>query len=247
MQSWDRVAKEDALEAVLTRDGQPDRPWDKDAFFATGEAKVGAILAQLGQMGEAPQLDRALDFGCGVGRLSQALAIRFRAVEGVDISSAMIEQARTLRPPPANLEFIHNPHADLQALTGRSYTFALSLICLQHMREKAALGYIDGICGVLAPGGIAYLQVCTLLDPGRPDTRAKLDRDESVVNRLYRWLRSLLAGSNGFVTETHYCRLSEITRVLERRRMRLVTVLPDGSLPEKFVSHVVIFQRPVGT
>lgn len=233
------------MEAVLTKDGRPTRTWDVEEFYATGEAKVAAILDQLGQMGESPRLDRALDFGCGVGRLSQALARRFAAVEGVDISSAMIAQARTLRPERSNLTFVHNPHADLQVLADRRYSFALSLICLQHMPEKAALGYIDAIGGVLAPGGLAYLQVCTHLDPARPETRAKLDRDASALNRGYRWLRARFAGSNGYLTETHYCRLSEIMRVLERRRLRLVTVLPDASLPDKFVSHVVIFRRPV--
>ena len=36
----------------------------------------------------------ALDFGCGIGRLSQALAEHFDQVYGVDISPKMIELAR---------------------------------------------------------------------------------------------------------------------------------------------------------
>ncbi len=36
---------------------------------------------------------RALDFGCGVGRLTQALARHFNIVDGVDIAPSMIELA----------------------------------------------------------------------------------------------------------------------------------------------------------
>ena len=48
--------------------------------------------------------DRALDFGCGVGRLTRALGTRFESALGVDISAGMIEQARRLNEafPPAS-------------------------------------------------------------------------------------------------------------------------------------------------
>lgn len=36
----------------------------------------------------------ALDFGCGVGRLTRALAAFFDRATGVDISSSMIEEAK---------------------------------------------------------------------------------------------------------------------------------------------------------
>lgn len=36
----------------------------------------------------------ALDFGCGVGRLTQALAAHFDEVTGVDISPSMIKLAK---------------------------------------------------------------------------------------------------------------------------------------------------------
>ena len=38
---------------------------------------------------------RALDFGCGVGRLTRALGMRFESAFGVDISAGMVEQAQT--------------------------------------------------------------------------------------------------------------------------------------------------------
>jgi SAM-dependent methyltransferase len=45
-------------------------------------------------LGVPPRRERALDFGCGVGRLTQGLAECFNEIHGVDVSPLMIELAR---------------------------------------------------------------------------------------------------------------------------------------------------------
>ena len=244
MASWDKLAQDDALTAILTTDGGVAQRWNEAEFFATGVTAVDAVLARLELMGESPGMGRALDFGCGVGRLTHALSQRFEAVDGVDVSRVMIEKAAALRKTPAHVRFLHNPRGDMSLLSGTRYSFVLSLICLQHMPERVALGYIRGMCDLLAPAGVAYLQISTHLNPAQPDTRAKLARDASRLNRIYRRLRGLLFPVRTLSSQTHYCRLSEITRVLEEKRMRIVSVLPDASLPKRFVSHVVVFKNP---
>ena len=244
MSSWDKLAQDDPLWAILTHDERAGGAWNEDEFFATGVADVSAVLARLEQLHEMPALTRALDFGCGVGRLTRALAQCFIAADGVDVSRVMIERAVARQPGSANLRFLHNPRADLARLKGTEYSFILSLISLQHMPEKVALRYIDDMCGLLMPGGVAYLQVSTHLDTNHPPSLAKLGRDESRVNRIYRALRQALDPRHIRRMDTFYCRLSRITEILERRRMKLVAVLPDASVPHPFVSHVVVFKKP---
>lgn len=243
MSSWDKLAEEDPFWAILTQDDRAGGGWDEDAFFQTGVCDVAGVLNRLEQLGEQADFSRALDFGCGVGRLTRALAERFAAVEGVDISSVMIDRARALRPVPSHLRFLHNPQADLSLLKGKRYSFILSLISIQHMPEAVGLRYIEDMCGILMPGGIAYLQVSTYFNPDHGPSRAKLERDESIVNRTYRRIRALLNPRRIRRMDTHYCRVSRITETLERQRMRLVAVLPDASVPHPFVSHVVVFKR----
>src|SRR5688500_10455568 len=90
---WDQLGREDPLWAVLTRPDRRGRTWDEDEFFATGRREIAEVLGRLPELpGESPR--RALDFGCGVGRLTQALAERFDAVVGVDVAASMIEEAR---------------------------------------------------------------------------------------------------------------------------------------------------------
>lgn len=243
MSSWDKLAEDDPLWAILTQDDRAGGGWKEEEFFATGVADVTAVLHRLEQLNETPSFTRALDFGCGVGRLTRALAQRFVAADGVDISRVMVDRAASLKTLPTNLRFLHNPRADLTLLRGTTYSFILSLISLQHMPERVALRYIDDMCRLLAPGGVAYLQVSTYLSTNHPSSLDKLARDESPLNRVYRSLYRAVKMRKVRRMDSYYCRLSRITEILERRRMKLVAVLPDAAVPHPFVSHVVVFKK----
>src|SRR6476619_7690763 len=102
---WNDLAQVDPLWAVLSVDDKRNRRWDPDEFFATGEADVEHILATATQLGRPAQRSRAFDFGCGVGRLTRALAQRFDETVGVDVSERMLEQARRLNADAPNITF----------------------------------------------------------------------------------------------------------------------------------------------
>jgi ubiquinone/menaquinone biosynthesis C-methylase UbiE len=54
------------------------------------------------------QRQSALDFGCGVGRMARSFASQFESYTGVDISEAMIEQAREWNRDCRQCRFILN-------------------------------------------------------------------------------------------------------------------------------------------
>src|ERR1700716_2111582 len=91
--TWDTLGCEDPLWAVLSTPETRGNRWQADEFFATGRAEVGRLLDRIGELGIAIPHERCLDFGCGVGRLSQALADHFDHVDGVDIASSMVALA----------------------------------------------------------------------------------------------------------------------------------------------------------
>ena len=94
---WNDLATVDPLWAVLSAKGKRNGGWELDEFFATGEAEVAQMLARAAELGRPGRNDSALDFGCGVGRLTRALAVHFDNTLGVDASAQMIEQARRLK------------------------------------------------------------------------------------------------------------------------------------------------------
>src|SRR4051794_12503802 len=103
---WDDLARRDPMWAVCSVAGTRGR-WSSEEFFATGETEVAGVLAGLEQAGLAPAArHRALDFGCGLGRLTRALSDRFYEVVGVDVSEQMVAQATQANADRTNCRFI---------------------------------------------------------------------------------------------------------------------------------------------
>lgn len=156
---WEKLARTDPLWAVLTDPTKAGNRWEVDEFFASGRREIEAVLAEV--RGRCPGLrrGRALDFGCGVGRLTQALADHFERVTGVDIAEEMLALARRYNRKGERVEYVHNTEADLAGLAAGSFDFVGSLITLQHIAPEYSRRYIAEFLRVLAPGGVAYFQV----------------------------------------------------------------------------------------
>src|SRR5215472_8256894 len=93
-QDWDACARNDPLWAIITDPRKRGNRWDVSEFFGTGVVEITGVLGYIQSLGISLPRERALDFGCGVGRLSQALAEYFNEVHGVDVSPSMVELAR---------------------------------------------------------------------------------------------------------------------------------------------------------
>jgi SAM-dependent methyltransferase len=100
----------------------------------------------------------ALDFGCGIGRLTHALAEHFDQVYGVDISPGMIELARLHNRKGARVEYVCNPDTRLGEFANGSIDMIYSWITLQHVRPRFARRYMSEFLRVLAPGGLLLFQ-----------------------------------------------------------------------------------------
>jgi SAM-dependent methyltransferase len=156
---WQALGEEDPLWAILTSPGKRGHGWDPGEFMATGRADVTFVMDRLAERGLAISRERALDFGCGVGRLTQALAEHFVECEGVDLARAMIEHAQRRNRLGDRVRYHHNPAGDLRVFGDRSFDFALSLFTFQHMEPRLMRGYLHEIVRILRPGGIAYFSI----------------------------------------------------------------------------------------
>jgi SAM-dependent methyltransferase len=157
-QYWDRQAHADAMWAILTDPAKAGGRWDADEFFATGVHDVSILMERAAAWGKPVARRSALDFGCGIGRLSQALAGHFDRVYGVDISPKMIELAHQHNRIGSRVEYLANPEGDLSHFQTGSIDMILSWITLQHMRPRYARRYIQEFLRVLAPGGLLLFQ-----------------------------------------------------------------------------------------
>ena len=155
---WESLAERDALGAILTDASRAEGKWDIADFFATGEAEIEVVLGHLASIGYPPDLEgTALDFGCGVGRLTQSLAQRFASCVGLDISRQMIEKADSLNQYP-HCKYVVHTDTKLPFADG-SFSFLYSNIVLQHVPRSFSERYLREFVRVLAPGGVLVFGV----------------------------------------------------------------------------------------
>ncbi len=157
--TYDALGADDPLYAVLSFPEAKGNRWDPEVFFARGQAEIDRALAVLAERGYAPATGRALDFGCGVGRLTQALATHFERVDGVDISATMVEHARNFNRHGERCAYHVNTVPDLARFADGTFDFVYSNITLQHIPPEASERYIGEFMRVLGPGGVALFQV----------------------------------------------------------------------------------------
>jgi SAM-dependent methyltransferase len=102
---------------------------------------------------------RILDFGCGVGRVMEAIVdLGFRNVDGVDISQAMLDHAAA-SPALRNSRFWQTNGHDAGGAPEGTYDLAYSFICLNHISmRQTRIDIMRALGRALKPGGTVALE-----------------------------------------------------------------------------------------
>lgn len=163
IKNWEGFANEDALWSILTDPNKKDGKWEETAFFETGEREVNFVLQHLRNLKVLPEsLETALDFGCGVGRISRAFCPHFKNVIGVDASPTMIEKANALNKAYSDkLSFVLNEATSMDFVPDNSLTLCFSTIVLQHIPVTPAMEFIESFVRKTAPNGLVVFQLPT--------------------------------------------------------------------------------------
>jgi SAM-dependent methyltransferase len=163
---WDDLARLDPMWAIASTPEKRFGGWDEEAFAQSGERKVARLLKRLDALGLPERRERALDFGCGVGRLTRPLAGEFEEVIGVDIAPAMVEQARERTADLPGVRFVLNERDDLEILAGEPFDLVYTRLVLQHLPSRElALRCLSDLARLVAPGGVLVAQLPIALAP----------------------------------------------------------------------------------
>jgi ubiquinone/menaquinone biosynthesis C-methylase UbiE len=195
-------------------------------------------VAALAAMGLPRMRTRAVDFGCGAGRLTQALAKHFDEAIGIDVSASMIATARKLGEHIDNLRFVENATATLAMLGDASVDLVYSNMTLQHIPTTLAEGYVDEFLRVLAPGGVGSFQFV-----GGPDASLRGRLYAALPNRWLNPLRRVLWRRSA-VFEMHAIDESRLHAMLARHAgVRLVIAMEDRAAGEGWIGRRWIVAR----
>jgi SAM-dependent methyltransferase len=186
---WNRRAREDAHYYVAF--GR--REQDDDEFFATATEIYDSLRSELRRLPACAneRARRALEIGCGPGRLVKPMSQHFGEIHGVDVSDEMIARARR------NLADIPHAHphattgADLAPFADDSFDFVYSYAVFQHIPSlDVVMQYLHEARRVLKPGGILRCQLNGL------DKTAKIYDTWSGVRISAEEVREFAAGNN---------------------------------------------------
>ncbi len=118
---------------------------------ATGE--LAALLKDWGVLGADRQ---ALDIGCGIGRMEQALAPHLRHIVGIDLSPAMTAEAQRRCVGIENVALAVCNGRELPQLASASFDLVLALDsfpCVVAVAPEIAERYIRDAARILRPSG----------------------------------------------------------------------------------------------
>jgi SAM-dependent methyltransferase len=230
VRDWNELAELDPLWAVLHEAPDGDERWKLDDFFATGDGEVSGALDHARELGRPVEWRRALDFGCGLGRLTRALGERFEQCIGVDVSETMLAAAQRLNADRPTCEFVLNTRPDLAAFDTGSFDLVYSSIVLQHLPAEADVERLIGeFVRLVSPTGIAIFQL-----PSAISLRYRLQPRR----RLYTAGRHLGIRSDRLfrhgLNPIRVRALSEVRvqQIVDRAGGRVELALPDASVPQ---------------
>jgi ubiquinone/menaquinone biosynthesis C-methylase UbiE len=220
--NWNRFADTDPLWSILTDEGKRGNRWQVEEFFQNGEAEIAALMEYMDTLRISVKKSKALDFGCGVGRLTQALAKHFERTEGVDISKSMIVLADQYNRHRDRCRYTVNEADNLGLFDDNEFDFICSFITLQHMKPLYAKGYINEFIRILKPEGILVFQI-----PG--------ERERSLLKLLIGMMPPKLFGlvfqtiyRTDAVMQMNGIRREELAEFLEEKGAVILDIKEDG-------------------
>jgi ubiquinone/menaquinone biosynthesis C-methylase UbiE len=141
--------------------GKPE--WEADDFYASGAENIRElVVSELDLLtgGRDPRELRALDIGCGMGRLTRALGAVFGEAHGVDVSGEMVARGNERLAHVRNVQLHETSGVDFALFEDASFDFAFSFIVFQHVPSReAVVSNLREAHRVLRPGSMFKFQV----------------------------------------------------------------------------------------
>src|SRR5262245_38037112 len=229
--NWNLWGKQDPFFAILSYKEKRGGQWREADFFRTGEEEIKAVMEKMQSLHLNPPHGSALDFGCGVGRLTQALAAHFKVTRGFDIAPSMIELANHYNSERGNrCSFALNLSNKLPQIEDASVDFIYSNITLQHIEPDDTKEYLKEFMRILSSKGVLCFQLPTRQRPRMQEPqlswRARIkNRLPGSLYRVYHRLKHIYRPT----MEMYGIPQEEVTKLLESRNGTVVHTEPNQS------------------
>jgi SAM-dependent methyltransferase len=218
-------------------------------FFDTGRQYIDLIFSNIrDHLDPAFAPRRALDFGCGVGRLALPIARLCESVVGVDVSESMLEHARSNARALGieNALFVKGDD-DLGLVTG-TFDFLNSFIVFQHIPPPRGEAIVRKMISLLNEGGVGALQFTYAYESRTSFARRALVQAYTKMPLVWN-VRNLMKGRpfGEPMMQMNEYNLNRLFRILQESGCHLVLSRPTqtGSFGQAFYGIILLFQKRV--
>lgn len=156
--AWNKLGETTPLQSMLAVPVSR-RITKVEEYFAFGKAHTDELLTYIESLGMSPKRRKAVDFGCGLGRSTQALADYFEEVYGMDIAPSILELAASYNRHPLRCQYVLNETNDLSRFEDESVDFICCFGVLQAVSPDMSQDYIREFIRILVPGGVLVFQL----------------------------------------------------------------------------------------
>lgn len=227
--AWTHLGKSTPHFSVLTNASFLPENLERniEEFWASGAQELDSVMPVLERHGYGPTDGKvAVEYGCGVGRVTSALAKHFSEVHGYDISPEHLELARQRAQSigAANAAF----HECSVETLGRveKCDFYYSRIVFQHNPPPIIHLLVQNALKALNPGGIAIFQV-PVYSPGY---QFGIDQ----------WLSE----DHALDMQMHCLPQRHIFRLIQDEGCLLLELREDDSAGTQYLSNVFVVTKP---
>jgi len=233
--NWEKLGESDPFWAVLTYPSKINNKWDPEEFYETGRLWVNGMFDLLNLEDRLMNKYYALDFGCGLGRLTQALCPKFEKVTGVDISSSMIKKAGLQNQFPESCNYIVNNTSDLSQFESDQFDLVMSIVTLQHIEKKYSFNYIKEFSRVVKEGGYILFNL-----PFKPPLTLKILsnmiglKGVNLIRQIYYRKRSVI--------EMHWIKENELKEYFKEINLEIVEIEVDN-IGKNWGSNVYLLKK----
>jgi SAM-dependent methyltransferase len=184
---WKAIGAAEPFWGVITAPQFKRKNLDSDclaSFYACGVEHIVSVTSRLERAAAKPiHVSRALDFGCGTGRLSEAMTKYADEVIGFDISPNMLTEAR--RYSKGGVHYCDQ-------IPDGKFGWINSFIVFQHVPPKRGLKLFEELLQKLDHGGFISLHFTIYRDlAADPPERF----GEAPVSMLRKWAHAMLRKS----------------------------------------------------
>jgi ubiquinone/menaquinone biosynthesis C-methylase UbiE len=233
--NWDILGKTDPLWAIYSDPQKKGNKWVLDDFFQTGRDEISSVMTHLKSFKKDITYGKALDFGCGVGRLTQAMAAYFENVSGVDIAVSMIELARKYAAGNRKCDFYLNQKDNLSLFGDSTFDFIYTNVVLQHMEPAYSMRYLSEFLRILRSGGVLFFQLPSELSPVAAFRHRIALLAPNIVRRSYAKIRQNITKSPQI--EMYGIKKEKIVKFFNERGAKILDIARDSSASAYWLSY----------